>query len=214
LTKDIAIYGAGGLGRELALMICQINKQSPQWNLIGFFDDNRRSTEVVDDWGVLGGLSEANNYPAPLAIAIGISDPHVRFQLVDKLISRQLNFPTLIHPSCNAGDEKRNLMGRGVILTANVILTTGIKIDDFVIVNLSTTIGHDVTIGSCSSIMPGCNLSGNVKIGKRCQVGTGAQFLQNLSIGEDSIVGAGAVVTKSFPAHSKLIGMPAHNFAK
>ena len=39
--KDIAIYGAGGMGRETACLIERINKASPKtiWNLIGFYDD-------------------------------------------------------------------------------------------------------------------------------------------------------------------------------
>jgi sugar O-acyltransferase (sialic acid O-acetyltransferase NeuD family) len=214
LIQDIAIYGGGGFGREIALLIQQINKHHHQWNIIGFFDDGEKVAKEIDGWPVLGGLQQANKYASSLAIVIAIADPFVRFQLSQKLINPQLDFPILIHPTCNVGDEKRNNIGKGVILTANVVLTTGILIQDFVIVNLSTTIGHDVTVGAYSSIMPGCSLSGNVKIGERCQVGTGARFLQNLSIGEDSIVGAGAVVTKSFPAFSKLIGMPAQNFTK
>ena len=40
--KDIAIYGAGGLGREVACLIRMINesKEIPEWNFIGFFDDD------------------------------------------------------------------------------------------------------------------------------------------------------------------------------
>ena len=40
--KDIAIYGAGGFGREIACLIQMINKseKKPKWNIVGFFDDN------------------------------------------------------------------------------------------------------------------------------------------------------------------------------
>ena len=38
--KDIAIYGAGGFGREVACLLRRINEQAPKWNLIGFFDDD------------------------------------------------------------------------------------------------------------------------------------------------------------------------------
>lgn len=45
-----------------------------------------------------------------------------------------------------------------------------------------------------------------VEIGPRCWVGTHAVILPGVSIGEGSIVGAGAVVTKSFPARSRIVG--------
>lgn len=214
LKKAIAIYGAGGLGRELALMIYQINLVQKQWEIIGFFDDGLKPNERVDDWPILGGLKEAEQWERPIGMVLAIANPQIRYWLASQLINPKIVFPTLIHPNCNAGDGQRNQFGRGVILTANTVLTTNVVLEDFVIVNLATTIGHDVTIGTCSSIMPGCSISGNVKIGARALVGTGARFLQNITLGEDSIVGAGAIVTKSFDTGSRLKGIPARNFAK
>ena len=40
--KDIAIYGAGGFGREVASLIKRINRIENQWNFVGFFDDDFR----------------------------------------------------------------------------------------------------------------------------------------------------------------------------
>ena len=37
--KEIAIYGAGGCGREVACIIELINQEKRVWNFIGFFDD-------------------------------------------------------------------------------------------------------------------------------------------------------------------------------
>ena len=36
----LAIYGAGGMGRETACVVSRINKKAPDtWHLVGFFDD-------------------------------------------------------------------------------------------------------------------------------------------------------------------------------
>lgn len=37
--KDIAVFGAGGFGREVANLIRRINAAAevPEWNFIGFF---------------------------------------------------------------------------------------------------------------------------------------------------------------------------------
>ena len=37
--KEIAIFGAGGFGREIACIINQINQANHCWKFIGFFDD-------------------------------------------------------------------------------------------------------------------------------------------------------------------------------
>jgi len=208
-SNNLAIYGAGGLGREIAYMVHDINQQKRQWKLIGFFDDGKQKASIVDTLPVLGGLNELNAARSPLNLVIAISDPLIKEKLVNDIINTKIEFPVLIHPSCNRGDKKNNTFGRGTILTAGVILTTAIQTGDFVLINLATTVGHDVNIGKFSSIMPGCSISGSVLLGARCLVGTGARILQNLTIGEDSIVGAGAVVTRNFGAGSTLIGVPA-----
>lgn len=48
-----------------------------------------------------------------------------------------------------------------------------------------------------------------VCIGKRCWIGANAVILPGVELGDDVIVGAGAVVTKSFPSRTVLVGVPA-----
>ena len=40
--RKIAIYGAGGFGREVALMLQQMNKAEAEWDIIGFYDDGKK----------------------------------------------------------------------------------------------------------------------------------------------------------------------------
>ena len=56
--KDIAIYGAGGFGKEVACLINRINEKDPSWNLIGFFDDNpAKKGQMVSHFApCLGGI--------------------------------------------------------------------------------------------------------------------------------------------------------------
>lgn len=206
--KELAIYGAGGFGREVALLVDQINETNPTWNLRGFFDDGLSQGLDVDEIKVLGGALEARGFNGSIAIAV--ADPAVRESIVTNLGSH-VTYATLVHPSAQLGALKFNEIGRGSIITAGVILTTGIRIGNFCILNLLTSVGHDVTIGDFSTIMPGCSISGNVSIGSRCLLGTGSRLLQQIEIGKQSVVGAGAVVTKSFPSGAKLMGVPAVN---
>jgi len=205
----LAIYGAGGLGREIAVLIRDINASRKQYDVIGFFDDGKKQNTVIDGLKVLGGINDINATKILLNLVIAIANPAIKKKLIGKIKNQKIKFPILIHPGCWPGDEKRNALGSGSILGAGVILTTQIEIGDFVLVNLGTTIGHDVKIGSFSSIMPGASISGRVKLGEQSLVGTGARILQNIAIGAKSIVGAGAVVTKSFGDGSRLMGVPA-----
>jgi sugar O-acyltransferase (sialic acid O-acetyltransferase NeuD family) len=205
--KDLAIIGAGDFGREVALLVHQLNKAQPTWNLVGFYDDNLPKGSRVFKLPVLGGVGDIKNDPS---LVVGISNPKVKKSIVEKLAGQGFDFPSLISPSCEVGDPD-NFLGKGCIITAGCILTVNITIGDFVIINLATTVGHDAHIGDFTSIMPHCSISGGAKIGSECYFGTGSSILQNLSIGDGSIIGAGAVITKSFPANAKLIGLPAIN---
>jgi acetyltransferase-like isoleucine patch superfamily enzyme len=48
-----------------------------------------------------------------------------------------------------------------------------------------------------------------ITIGDDCWFGAGAVVLAGVELGPRCIVGAGAVVTRSYPAGSKLVGVPA-----
>ena len=205
--KDIAIYGAGGFGRETALLIQQINKQKPTWNLLGFFDDGLPKDSRVDGLIILGGREQALQYAG--AISIAVAAPSTREKIVNRLKSQKLEYPSLVHPLAQMGSEEFNTIGRGCIITAGVIMTTHITLGDFCIINLSSTVGHDVMMGTFTTIMPGCSISGNVTIGQGVLLGTGARMLQNINIGDHSTIGAGAVVTKHCPSNETWVGVPA-----
>lgn len=203
--KDLAIVGAGGFGREVALLIDQINQEKKQWNFIGYFDDN---TDKTPSPRVLGPIPGLNDIKTQLNVVIAVAEPNVKESIQKRINNPNITFPFICHPKANKGDQS-NSFGIGTIITEGVILTTGISIGNFVIVNLATTIGHDVVLGDFTSVMPGTNISGNVRIGKNTLIGTGAKILQNLTIGEKVRVGAGAVVTRNVLDNQTVVGVPA-----
>ena len=206
--NEIVIYGAGGLGRETALMIQQMNEVEKSWRLVGFFDDGIAKGTMVSGIPVMGGLSELNRLDQPYGLALAIADPLTRRRIVESVDNGLLSFPVLAHPTALMGSES-NFFGRGTIIMAGCILTTNVVLGEFTIINLASTIGHDVRIGSFCSVMPGSHISGNVEIGEESLIGTGSSILQNITIGKGSKVGAGAVVTKDFPEGGTLVGVPA-----
>lgn len=207
--QDLVISGAGGFGREAALMIRQINEKEKHWNVTGFYDDHIGKGETVDGLPVLGGIAELNEISRSLAVVLAIANPAVRKRIRGGLKNSNLYFPVLIHPSVNQGDIDRNTIGEGTIITAGNILTTNIHLGSFVIVNLACTIGHDVKVGDFSAIMPGCSLSGFIDMGEEVFMGSGARILPGIQIGHRSSIGAGAVVTKPVAEGVTVVGIPA-----
>lgn len=205
--RNIAIVGAGGLGKETTVLINQINADAPQWDVVGFFDDGLKADSVVAGLRVLGGVQELNNWEAELAVVVAIGDPLMKRKLVGRITNPNIVYPSLIHPQATLG--KNIQMGAGCIITAGCRLTIDCTLNDFVLLNLNTTVGHDVTIGSFSSVMPGVHLSGYVALGENVLIGTGASILQHVTIHANAIVGAGALVNRSVDSGKTVVGIPA-----
>ncbi len=203
--KNITIIGAGGLGKEIAVLIQQINAITPIWNIIGFYDDQVK--QPVIDLPVLGSPEKLNSASKELAVVIAIGNPEQKRKIVSKLNNANLYFPCLLHPSASIGININ--MGEGTVITAGCRLTVDIALGKHVLLNLNSTIGHDVTIGDYSSIMPGVHLSGFVQLGTGVMVGTGASILQNLKVGDYARVGAGAMVTADVNSGATVTGIPA-----
>lgn len=207
--KKIAIFGAGGFGREVHLLIDQINSAWQVYEFIGYFDDGVPEGEQINGYPLLGGVSEANNWSEALCLVFAIGDPTTKRKIVEQIKNPNVSYPSLIHPNVLIGDLKYNSIGEGSIICAGNIITVNIKIGKHVILNLSCTTGHDTKIGDYCSFMPAVNISGEVSIENGVYVGTGAKIINQLSIGENTIVGAGAVVSKSLPASCTAVGIPA-----
>lgn len=208
--KDIAIYGAGGLGREVACLIRNINAVEPQWNLIGFFDDGVEIGKPVSHFGkVLGGLNALNTWEQPLAVAIAIGSPQTVSLLTSQITNTAISFPNLIDPSFYVGDTQSFSIGRGNIIQGCCVATVDISIGNFNILNGYIVLGHDVALGDCNVLMPGCRISGGVKIGTRNIIGADSFVLQNIKIGQDVILSPLSALLTQPKDGTTYIGNPA-----
>lgn len=205
----IAILGTGGFAREIATLIQDINNKDSIYELVGFVDNSIEKGTLINGYPVIGNDEEINQTNEPIGLVLAFGEPKIKMKVRSKFSNPLVSFPTIIHPSAIVGDRKLVEIGDGCIICASVIITTNIKIKDYVTLNLQCTVGHDTIIDSYSSFMPSCNISGEVHIGEGVYCGTGVKIINQTDIGEHSIIGAGAVVAKSIPAYCTAVGVPA-----
>lgn len=208
MKRKIAIIGAGGFGREVKMLIDQINEVGYQYEFIGYYDDAKKIGEHINGFPILGTINDLNNLDEHISIAVAIGNPINKIKIISSLKNPKLTFETLIHPSVLIGNDDVSI-GKGCIICAGNIITCNIKIKDFVIINLSCTIGHDTEIENYVSLMPGVNVSGEVILKECVYIGTGTKIINQLEIGENTIVGAGAIVANSLPKNCTAVGIPA-----
>ena len=213
-SQRIAIYGAGGLGREVAGGIIRINVDSDvKWKFIGFFDDNIPIGTQISHYGcVLGGRDALNSIDEPLALAIAVGDPNTRKAIFETINNPNISYPNLIAPSFKVLDKKTFTIGRGNIIQGNCSVTCDVKIGDFNVFNGSNVLGHDDVIGNFNVLMPSVHLSGNVHVGNCNLLGVNSVVLQKIKIGDNVTLGAGSVLMTKPKNGFTYIGVPAKKF--
>lgn len=211
--KDIALFGAGGLGRETAILIENINKAGGDWHFVGYFDDGREIGTQISHFGkVLGGIAEINVWPSELAIVIAIGNPNAVKRVRECILNPKIYFPNLIAPTATISDPVTFSIGEGNIVGGGTWISTDVKIGSYNLFNGDVVMGHDVKIGDYNTIMPDIRISGEVTIGDSNLLGVGSIILQQIMIGNNVHLGAGAVLITRPKDGCTYIGNPAKIF--
>lgn len=203
--RELFIYGAGGLGREILSMISMME----EWIPVGFIDDVVSKGSEIAGMKVLGGRDFLLSFEKKTNVVMALGDPQMKFEMVRSIKNPAIVYPTLVHPAAILQDRRSILMGEGSIITAGCVLTANIRIGNHVLINLNTTIGHDVHIGNFCSIMPGVNVAGEVILGEAVLIGSGANILNRMVVADRSKVGMGAVVIHPVQPGTTVAGVPA-----
>lgn len=207
--KDLIIIGASGFGREAMWVAERMNEKSPEWNILGFVDDNSDlEGKEVGGYPVLGNVESVRKHPdAYYLCAVGSSRSREKIiGRVDALLPKA-KYAVLIDPTVQM--SKRVQIGEGTIICAGNIITVDIEIGKHVIINLDCTVGHDAVLHDFVTLYPSVNVSGISDIGRCSELGTGTQIIQAKTVGAYTVVGAGAVVVKDIPAKCTAVGAPA-----
>lgn len=211
--KDIAIFGAGGFGREVASMVTIINQKEQRWNIVGFFDDGVEKGKQISHFGpVLGGMADLNNWDKEIDIAIAIGNPMSLRGVRERITNKNVSFPNIIYPDFFVYDPKTFSIGKGNIINRGCSCTCNVTIGDFNVINGYIGFGHDDIIGNYNIIMPSVNISGEVTLGDCNLLGVGSIILQQIKIGNNVCLGAGAVLLTKPKDGNTYIGNPAKVF--
>lgn len=206
--NKIGIFGSSGLAREVA----DIARDNGYKEI--FFIDLENGLDSYTGYAIKK-ESEFNYTDSEIDYVIGIGEGISRKKVYEKF--PVLNYVNLIHPTVSFGYKQKDIIEvtKGNIICAGTRITNNVKIGNFGLYNLNTTIGHDCIIQDFVTISPGANISGNVLLSECCYIGTGSTVLQGKSIdtkliiGMNSTVGAGAVVVKDVEANVVVKGIPA-----
>jgi len=207
--KDLAIYGAGGFGREIACLINAINQIEPTWNLIGYFDDGCPVGKNNYYGNVIGNLEKLNNYAQKLSIVMAIASPNALENLTQKITNPLIYFPNIIAPNVLFFDRNSVMWGQGNVLGFGARISCLTNLGNFNLLNGCVSLGHNVVIGNYNVMQPETRISGDTIIGNNNFFGARSLVLQGLKIGDHTRIGAGSVVIRKTKDEVSYFGNPA-----
>lgn len=181
MKDKVVILTYGGTGREIGEIA------SEQFTVIGFLDD------VKHGEGIIGKLEDMSNFDEEVKFISGLGSYRSMELRRRKLEKMELSsFINLI--SSNAKVYKTAVLGQGIVIFPQTIVSSNAKIGDHVFIYHNCVISHDVIVKNYSMISNSVCVSGGVKIGENCYVGAGSTILEGVSIGDNCIIAAGATV--------------------
>jgi len=204
--KKLLIIGAGSVGKFIAY---NINQFTESFEIIGFLDDDgAKHNTVIAGFPVLGPVDKVQEFSGKgIAIVWGIAFPSVKKNLFDKYQDLAFEFPNFI--AKDAWVSEAVSFGKGCIIYPGTAINYETKIDDFVVINMNCSLGHNCIIKSFVSLAPGVNLGGNTKIGSCVEMGIGSSTIQGILVEDNATVGGQAMVIVNVNPGEMVVGIPA-----
>lgn len=205
--KNIVLYGAGGLAKEIAQLIEDINSITPQWNILGYIDDVKGDCgEVINGYKILGTYSIMKDMDRGTNVILAVGDPAVKRKIYGNVLKYDPVFPVLIHPTAIVASTAA--LGEGAVVCAQTIVSVNAKIGRHVLLNAKSFIAHDVVIHDYCSCFINSIVNGSVTIGESAVIGSNSVILEKKAIGDRAKVGMGAVVMFDVEKDSIVMSRP------
>lgn len=210
MSKKLLIFPFGGNGKEALISILAINEMRPEWEVVGFIDDNR-SLHGKEYAGVkvLGGRELLQEYPDVFVLAVpGSPTGYLRRKsIIESLAIEASRFATIIHPSAVRAPDA--VIGYNSLLMPHVVVSCGVQLGNHSIVLPNTVIAHDTVVGDYCCIGSNVSVSGSVSVGSECYIGSGVKVRESVHIGDRSLIGLGSNVISDIPEGIVAVGNPA-----
>jgi sugar O-acyltransferase (sialic acid O-acetyltransferase NeuD family) len=202
----LAIYGSGGLGREVLDLARFINQKDHCWTEMVFINDFEYG-KAINDTPVLPFDDFINTYDKEKTrVVIATGEPAARAALRQKVTSQGYELQTLIHPNTFVGSATQ--IGRGAVIRGGMI-SCNATIEENVFIQTYVTVGHDVFLGADSVLSDFVVIGGESKIGRRVYIGLSTPVKDRVTIGDDTIVGMASAVARDLPENVVALGNPA-----
>jgi len=205
---ELIIYGAGGLGREIASMAesgCKAGRDLPRWRVIGFVDDTPgMEGQIVHGIPCLGSLETvaAARQGQETFCHVAIGNNEARKDAAARIEGYGWQPASVVHHSAYLSWEVD--LGAGSFIGPHTTISPSVKIGKYVLINTRASIGHHVELGEFSQVSLGASILGHAKLERGAMVGAHAVVISNVTVGAWSTVGVCTPALRNVKAGSTI----------
>lgn len=207
--KKILIFGAGEGGQEIVkIIIDDINRVSPTWQVLGFIDvDSKKAGTKIFGYPVFDDTHNISAESGHIFGICGVMDCALRQKITEYEIEKNgFSLASLVHPSVLKSDDFQS--GPGLIMYPGVKVSYGVKLGKGVFTNYNSILGHHVSIDDYAFIAPAATINARCSIGKLSIIGSGATLIPGISVGERAIVGIGTTIFSTVKPGTSVTDLP------
>ncbi|MNY26624.1 putative acetyltransferase EpsM [compost metagenome] len=117
----------------------------------------------------------------------------------------------MIHPSAIVASTAR--IGEGVVICPFSLVSDGVKIDDFAMLNYYASCGHDAEIGAYSILSPYATVNGMSCLEDEVFMGTHSTVTARRRVGHRAKINANSVAMQDVAPRCLVIGVPGKSHA-
>ncbi len=205
--KNLLIIGARGFGRDIFNLAIVCPGYQKEYKIKGFLDDKKNALDEYHNYPPI--VDSVENYVIGVddVFICALGDVQYKKKYIQIIKDKGGKFISLIHPA--AWVDSHAKIGTGCIVLQNAVLGSGSIIGDFVLIQISTIIGHDVKVGDYSRVDCHAVCTGGSVLEEEVTIHTAAIINQKIRVGRGACVGAGSFVIRKVIENTTVFGNPA-----
>lgn len=205
MKLSLAIYGTGGCGRDVDLLV-------PDADVVFVTDTPGEQGRIVRGKPVIGFDALTGPDHRHRRVVLAVSDTRGREALAARCKAAGLRFGTARAGTCHSYPNAE--VGEGAVFYDHTLICADTRIGRHFHCYMYSYVAHDCRIGDFVTLAPRVSCNGYVEIEDGVFVGAGA-ILRNgspdrsLRIGRGAVIGMGAVVVADVEPGATMVGCPA-----
>jgi|TARA_B110000908_G_C10227687_1_gene438874 sugar O-acyltransferase (sialic acid O-acetyltransferase NeuD family) len=198
--KKVIIIGAGAHAAEIEEYIIENNKIKPEFEIMGYLDDNQKNYQNSQLlFPLLGGVF-SYEVGSNIELLLSISNLTLRSKIITYYKNKNIVFTNFIHHTSRVFRTAK--LGVGNVICPYTQIGPNVVIRNYNTFNNKTSIGHNSQIGDNNMFCPNTGLSGNTIIGNNNFFSLNAVTVPNITIGDNNLIAPNMVVDKNIKSDS------------